>query len=199
MADLVFWDVDTQLDFIDPHGKLYVPGSEAIVPTLALLTAWAEAEDVLIVASTDAHQPDDPEFLQYPPHCISGTPGQRKIPQTLAKRRYVLPNRPTEIPPDLKRFDQIVIEKQVFDVFSNPNVDALLARVGEAEIVIYGVVTEICVAAAARGLLDRGYRVSVLLDATCALDLAKADAVLEDIKNRGGLLLKTSELLGTAA
>ena len=25
----------------------------------------------------------DPEFAQYPPHCLVGTPGQKKLPETL--------------------------------------------------------------------------------------------------------------------
>jgi nicotinamidase/pyrazinamidase len=199
MPDLIFWDVDTQFDFMNPRGKLCVPGAETIVSTLACLTAWAQAENVLIIASTDAHQPGDPEFREYPPHCLAGTPGQWKIPQTQLRNRYVVPNRPIKLPPRLNVYDQIVIEKQEFDVFSNPNIDSLLTKLGDAEIVLYGVVTEICVAAAARGLLDRGYRVSVLLNATYALDRAKADAALDEIEERGGLLLRTAELLGTAA
>ena len=31
---LVFFDVDTQVDFMRPTGRLYVPGAEQIVPNL---------------------------------------------------------------------------------------------------------------------------------------------------------------------
>lgn len=31
---LLFWDVDTQFDFMHPAGKLYVPGAETIIENL---------------------------------------------------------------------------------------------------------------------------------------------------------------------
>jgi len=152
----MFWDVDTQADFMLPQGKLYVPGAEAIIPTLAKLTSWAAQHHVLVVASADAHQPGDEEFSLYPPHCLAGTPGQKKIPETSLAPQFTIPNRHGAELPDAERYPQIVLEKQEFDVFSNPNTDSLLAQLGQPEIVLYGVVTEICVSAAARGLLDRG-------------------------------------------
>jgi nicotinamidase/pyrazinamidase len=33
----VFFDVDTQLDFLYPAGALHVPGAESIVPQVAAL------------------------------------------------------------------------------------------------------------------------------------------------------------------
>ncbi len=155
---LIFWDVDTQVDFMLPEGKLYVPGAETIIPTLAKLTHWAEQHDVLVVASADAHQPGDEEFSLYPPHCLAGTPGQKKIPETSLAPQFTIPNRPGAELPDPERYQQIVIEKQKFDVFTNPNTESLLAQLGKPEIVLYGVVTEICVSAAGQGLLDRGYQ-----------------------------------------
>jgi len=88
--NLIFWDVDTQVDFILPEGKLYVLGAETIIPTLARLTDWAARHKVLVVASTDAHQPDDEEFTQYRPHCLVGTPGQRKIPETTLLPQFTI-------------------------------------------------------------------------------------------------------------
>ncbi len=32
MSRLIFWDVDTLYDFMRADGKLYVPGSEEIIP-----------------------------------------------------------------------------------------------------------------------------------------------------------------------
>jgi nicotinamidase/pyrazinamidase len=163
--NLIFWDVDTQVDFMLPEGKLYVPGAETIIPTLAKLTNWAAQHEVLAIASADALQPGDEEFRQYPPHCLAGTPGQKKIPETSLTPQFTIPDRYGAGLPDIARYQQIVIEKQKFDVFTNPNTEAFLAQLGKPQIVLYGVVTEICVSAAARGLLDRGYRVTVVEDA----------------------------------
>ncbi len=194
----MFWDVDTQADFMLPEGKLYVPGAEAIIPTLARLTQWAAQHQVLVIASADAHQPGDKEFSLYPPHCLAGTPGQKKIPETSLTSQFTIPNRQAEMP-DAERYRQIVLEKQEFDVFSNPNTESLLAQLGKPEIVLYGVVTEICVAAAAKGLLDRGYRVTVVEDAIRHLDAGKGRAFLEEVRRRDGRIVTAGQLLSAAA
>ena len=79
-----FWDVDTQRDFIDEDGRLAVPGAAEIVPNLRKLTDFATGHGIPIVASADAHSPDDPEFEQFPPHCVAGTAGEEKIAATTA-------------------------------------------------------------------------------------------------------------------
>jgi nicotinamidase-related amidase len=90
-----------------------------------------------------------------------------------------------------------VAEKQTLDVFDNPNTEELLKRLGEdREIVLYGVVTEICVNFVARGLLDRGYRVSLVTDAVRHWDEAKGEATKLMVKRRGGRLVTTAEVIG---
>jgi len=196
---LIFWDVDTQADFMLPEGKLYVPGAEAIIPTLAGLTQWAVQHHVPVIASADAHQPDDEEFSLYPPHCLAGTPGQRKIPETTLSPQLTIPNRRVVELPRVKRYAQVVLEKQKFDVFTNPNADSLLVQLMRPEVVLYGVVTEICVAAATRGLLDRGCRVSVVEDAIHHLDAGKSRAFLEEVRFRGASTVTAGQLLAAAA
>lgn len=196
---LIFWDVDTQADFMLPEGKLYIPGAETIIPTLAKLTSWAASHRVLVVADVDAHRPDDEEFSQYPPHCLAGTDGQKKVPETTLSPQFTIPNRPGAELPDAARYQQIVIEKQTIDVFTNPNMEAFLAWLGRPEIVLYGVVTEICVAAATRGLLDRGYRVTLVEDAIRHLDEEKGLAFLEEVRRRGGRIMAADPLLSSSA
>src|SRR5450759_1232450 len=38
-SSLLFWDVDTQFDFLHPAGKLYVPGAETIISNLHVHTS----------------------------------------------------------------------------------------------------------------------------------------------------------------
>jgi len=198
-SELIFWDVDTQADFLRPGGKLYVPGAAKIVPNLKRLTEWTAGSDVLVIASACAHVEGDEEFQMFPPHCLVGTPGQQKIPETTLPDQWVVPNRRDAAIPDLARYSQVVIEKQKFDVFSNRNTEVLLRRLPEKpEIVLYGVVTEICVAAAARGLLERGYRVRVVRDAVQHLDEFQAHAFLREVQRRGGAVVTTDQLLAWA-
>jgi nicotinamidase/pyrazinamidase len=195
MSDYLFWDVDTQIDFLSPTGNLYVPEGEKIIPNLRRLTQYAADQKIPIVSSTDAHLPTDPEFAQYPPHCLVGTPGQKKVEGTLLPRHYVLPNRKVDCPKNVTEYAQIIVEKQSVDVFTNPNIDWLLRAVGKRKIILYGVVTEICVDRAARGLLERGYWVNVVIDAIKPLDSQLASATLEYVRGHHGQLLSTDELL----
>lgn len=195
-AATIFWDEDTQVDFMHPEGKLYVPGSESIIPNLARLTEWARDRGVLVVGSVDAHTLSDPEFSEYPPHCLAGTPGQRKIPETQLPAELIIPNRPVQLPANLEGYDQVILEKQTVDVFTNPNTAALLARLGrERPIVLYGVFTNICVACAVRGLLDRGHRITLVADAIYPIDPTKGQQLINEVLHRGGQLVTTGEIV----
>ncbi len=196
---MVFWDVDTQRDFMLPGGALYVPGAERIIPNLRRLTHYAREHGILVIADVDAHHRDDPEFQHWPPHCVAGTVGQTKIPETTLNVHYVVPNVPAEIPQDLSDYEQIIIEKQTLDVFTNPNIEQMLQRLGKPQIVLYGVVTEICVSFATLGLLERGYNVRLVTDAVRQLDESKGREFLEEVKRRGGELVTTEEIVCGAA
>lgn len=192
---LIFWDVDTQLDFLSPQGKLYVAGAETILPNLERLTRWAADHRVLIVASACAHHSDDTEFRDWPPHCLAGTEGQRKVPETVLPHHCVLPNRSVPLPEDLPTYQQIVIEKQALDVFTNPNAENLLALLRPQVVVLYGVVTEFCVSLAARHLLERGLAVRLVQDAVASIDEGKARSFLDEFRTRGGVLTTTEAVV----
>ena len=53
----------------------YVPGAETIIPNLKRLMTYAGENRIPVLSSADAHQPDDPSFVRWPPHCVVGTTG----------------------------------------------------------------------------------------------------------------------------
>src|SRR5262245_21238160 len=65
-SDLIFWDVDTQVDFKKADGRLYVPDSESIIPVVARLTDYAHAHRIRIIASSDDHVPGHRELSTTP-------------------------------------------------------------------------------------------------------------------------------------
>src|ERR1700722_3870877 len=106
----IFWDVDTQVDFLLPEGKLYVPGAEKLLPNLRRLTEAARDARVFLVSDACVHSPGDPEFQRFPPHCLRGTPGAAIVPETMAQKFYVIPNRPgVKVPADLSKVQQVIL------------------------------------------------------------------------------------------
>jgi nicotinamidase/pyrazinamidase len=195
--DYIFWEVDVQADFMLPGGKLYVPGAEKLMPNIRKLTDAVRRNQVFLVSSGDFHAQGDPEFAQFPPHCLKGDPGSNLLPEALADKVVHVENLPAAtLPKDLSSYQQIVLEKQTFDVFQTLHADELVQRLGtEAEFVIFGVVTEYCVACAVKGLLQRKRRVAVVRDAieTLAAD-AGAKAVAE-FERLGARMITTEQAL----
>jgi nicotinamidase/pyrazinamidase len=201
----VFWDVDAQADFMLPAGKLYVPGAEKILPNLDRLVEAARQGRVLLISSADAHNYDDAEFREWPPHCLKGSPGAALVAEACAAERLIIPNQKTfVVPENAGAFQQVTLEKNTLDVFDNPHTETLLRQLvpgstpafdSRLEFVVFGVVTEYCVLRAADGLLRRGRRVALVTDAIHSLDANKGQEILAGLKSRGARLVTTEEAL----
>ena len=116
--NFIFWEVDTQADFMLPGGKLYVPGAEKLLPNIRRLTDAARQGRVFLVSHGCYHTKDDPEFATFPPHCIKGTSGAAFVPEALTEQVVTVPNEPrAALPRDLSSYQQVLLEKQTLDIF----------------------------------------------------------------------------------
>jgi nicotinamidase/pyrazinamidase len=194
---LVFWSVDVQADFMLAGGKLCVPGAEKLIPNIQRLISAALASGTLVVSSGDAHAPNDPEFAKFPPHCVAGTPGSRILPEALGPRVCTIANDASQkLPADILSCPQILLEKQTLDVFDNPHAGELVERIGaETEYVVFGVVTEFCVRCAAKGLLARGRKVSIVIDAIKTLKPEDGRRTLDELQSLGAQLIAADAAL----
>jgi nicotinamidase/pyrazinamidase len=195
--DFIFWEVDVQRDFMLPGGKLYVPGAEKLVPNIRKLTDAARRDEVFLVSHGDFHSPNAPEFQQFPPHCIKGTPGADLLPEALADRVVRVENLPdAKLPEDLSSYQQIVLEKQTLDVFQSLHAEELVKRLGDKPgFVVFGVVTEYCVSLAVKGLLQRTRRVTVVRDAIATLSADAGEKSLAEFARLGARMVTTDEAL----
>jgi nicotinamidase/pyrazinamidase len=195
--NLIFWEVDTQADFLLPGGKLYVPGAEKLLPNIRRLTDAARHGRVFLVSHGCYHTKNDPEFKTFPPHCVKGTPGAAYVPEALTDRVVIVPNDPNAaLPGDLSRYQQILLEKQTLDIFESQHADELIKRLPkEAEFVVFGVVTEYCVRLAAKGLLERGRRVRVAKDAIETLKADDGERTVAELQGLGAKFITTNEAL----
>src|ERR1700722_904667 len=194
----ILWEVDTQADFMLPGGKLYVPGAEKLLPNIRRLTDAARADRVFLVSHGCFHAPDDPEFNTFAPHCVKGTAGAEFVPGALTSRVVRVPNDPAAaIPDDLFAYQQVLLEKQTLDIFESRHAEALLRRLGEPEFFVFGVVTEYCVSFAAKGLLQRGRRVSIVEDAIETLDAAAGVNAMAELRQLGAKFVRTDAALAS--
>jgi len=198
---VVFLDVDTQIDFMTPGGALYVPGAEQIVPKLARLAGYARERRLPWISSADAHPPDDPSFAQWPPHCVVGTTGQRRIPETTWPSAVVVPNRAGAFhpPSDWEGHFVLEIEKQDYSVAANPNFDALLAALGPSRFVVFGVATDYCVKESALALRRLQLPVDLVVDAIRAITEDGGRRAIEEMLAAGVRLVTTDEVCVPAA
>ena len=195
MPGRILWDVDTQVDFMEPSGKLYVPGARDVAPAMELLVDAARAARLIHVASADDHELTDPEISDapdfrntYPPHCMRGTRGAEKILETKQRDPLPLPLAPFPaglIPGMIEGRREILLLKKSVDVFTNPNTEPLLAALDPDEIVVFGVATDVCNDVAILGFLQRGRRVRFVEDAARGLDEARTTACTAVWRDRG--------------
>jgi len=191
---LVFLDVDTQADFMLPSGRLYVPHAEEIIPNLAQLMSWAREHRIPIISSADTHAPHDPEFAQWPPHCVAGTAGQRRIPETLFPDAVLVENRPGAFQSPAGWVGQVIVEKRVYDFTTNVNIEAILASLGQPRFVVFGVATEYCVLSAVLALRKRDLPVAVVRDAIKSISEEEGRKALEEMATAGARLTMTTEI-----
>ena len=184
MKEKIFFNVDTQKDFMNKDGALYVSNAESIKGNLSKLTQYAIKNNIQIVASVDKHfgtkefAEVEAELTKYggpfPNHCMHGTEGYNQITETSVD-------------------DQIVLSKQTYDVFTNPFTKTVLSEVKDA--VVYGVATDYCVKAAVLGMLALGIKVIVVSDAIMGVDETTTKKAIDRMKRSGAMFRTTEEII----
>jgi nicotinamidase/pyrazinamidase len=208
MSRPLLWDVDTQVDFVLADGKLAVPDAESAMPAMARLVRWAGEREIVHLATADDHELTDPEISDepdfeatYPPHCLRGTPGAAKIPETA--QRDPLPISLTPYPPGLvprlvEGRRELLVLKKTYSAFSNPNLEPLLAALDPSEVLVFGVATDVCNHAAIMGLLARGRRVAFVEDASRGLSEERVAAAVAQWRAGGVRFTTTDEVVGSS-
>ncbi|HLC48749.1 MAG TPA: isochorismatase family protein [Candidatus Norongarragalinales archaeon] len=185
---LIFFDSDTQNDFILAAGKMSVHGAENIRKNLQSLTAFGRKRRLKIISSVDRHfgtaKYRGMEMTElevwggpFPMHCMDGTPGQKKIKETASRRPCVIENRPYSAAALKKacKSSEIIIEKQKFSPFSNPNLPRILRMLKVKKAVLYGVTTDYSMRSAALEMRRLGIDVYLVTDASRSYNVKPND------------------------
>ena len=207
MSGVLLWDVDTQVDFVRSDGKLPVPEAEDAAPEMARLVRWAEEYGVTHLATADDHELTDPEISDepdfsttFPPHCLRGTPGAAKIPETEQRDPFPIsltPYPPGKLPELVRGRRELLVLKKTYSAFSNPNLEPLLEVLRPDEVLLFGVATDVCNHAAVMGLLARGYSVAFVEDASRGLEPDFVAHSLEQWREGGVRFTSTDEVVGS--
>lgn len=219
---IVFWDVDTQTDFMTPPergGKLYVKdlsdiadaGAVQIIPALERLSGFAREHGILRVGTGDWHTPDHPEIdaespdfvSTYPAHCMAGEPGAERIAATRLHDPVIVPLDATEdaarraVRTARSEGRDIFLQKKEFSCFTgNRATDFLLDELAAEKLVVYGVALDVCVKHAVEGMLDRGHKVLLVEDAVWGLGLQTPGDLFPEWERRGLRRVKVADVAG---
>ncbi len=204
-ASVLFWNVDTQNDFMKASGKLYVQDAEEIELTLERLTRFAKKYNIKVLNTCDFHNEktielsSTPDFIAtFPPHCMENTEGQDFVMATKPDIAVIFDwdkeYSSEEIREMVNSQRNIVIRKDFFDVFyNNPNAENVVNALAPKKIFVYGVATNVCVNFAVKGLAKRGYNVFVIEDAI--KELPNIPMPFENWKTYGVALIKAQEIV----
>ena len=170
--------------------RLYIRGSAEIMPNLERLTQFARNHQIPVLATACAHSPDDPELGIFPPHCMAGSEGQKRVAETEFRDSVIL-DLNERLSGDIPR--HLTLLKRELDVFSRLDAGELIASYDRTRptFVVYGVATDYCVRKAVEGLQSRACRVAVVADAVRAIDQTVEALVLTEFARNGGLLSVT--------
>ncbi len=144
--------VDMVRGFCEEGHNLYVgPTIREIIPRILNRLREEKARGSHVIFLCDTHDPDDPEFELFPPHCTRGT-GE------------------PEVIPELREFADEVIPKRRYSGFFETGLEQRLRELAPDKIVVVGDCTNICVLYTVADARNRDYAVEVPADCVTTFD-----------------------------
>jgi len=165
--------VDMLNEFCKPGGAMVLPGYEALVAPQRKVIDAARQAGCPILFVVDTHRRNvrqEREFLKRTPHCIEGTWG-------------------TQVIEDLDpRPDDLYILKRRYSAFFNTDLDLTLRDLQLDTLIVFGVVTNICVRSTVHDAFFLGYQVVVPEDCVAATGPREQESSLYDIATHFGIV-----------
>ncbi|MFO1171654.1 MAG: isochorismatase family cysteine hydrolase [Hyphomicrobiaceae bacterium] len=174
--------VDMVNDFCKPGGAMVLPGCEVLVPKQRAVLDAARETGAVIVWIHDSHRKgmrQDREFLKRSPHCIEGTWGVEIIEELGARE------------------DDIHVIKHRFSGFFQTDLDLVLKDMRIDQLVVFGVVTNICVRSTVHDAFFNGYEVVVPRDCCAATGSREQESSLYDIATHFGIVSDAASVVAS--
>jgi ureidoacrylate peracid hydrolase len=176
--------IDMVNDFCKPGGAMVLPGYESLVAPQRAVIAAARGNGVPVIWVHDSHRRNmrrDREWVKRTPHCVEGTWG-------------------TEIIDDLgARDDEIHVIKHRYSGFFQTDLDLVLKDMLVDQLVIFGVVTNICVRSTVHDAFFIGYEIVVPRDCCAATGPREQESTLYDIATHFGIVSNAAAVAAALA
>lgn len=174
--------VDMINEFCKPGGAMVLPGYEKLVPYQLAVIEAAREVGAPVFWVHDVHRANmrrDREWVKRTPHCVEGSWG-------------------TEIIEDLgARADEIHIIKRRYSAFFQTDLDMTLKDMQINQIVVFGVVTNICVRSTVHDAFFNGYEVVVPQDCCAATGAREQESSLYDIATHFGVVSNAADVVAS--
>jgi len=187
-------DINTQKDFLLAAGCACVRNHKEVLANINSVMAWVRREKVPVISIAEVYPNNNGESAIG--YCLDGTDGQKKLPCTLLRDRVSFPaDNKNALPSDiLLAYRQVILHKRCIDPFEEPRIERLLSEVKAKEFLLIGTGTEDAVRATAMGLLQRGKKVRIIVDALGSHNLREAKLALRKVQAKGAELVKTRDV-----
>ncbi len=184
--------VDVQNDFC-PGGALAVTDGDRVVAPLNRAAAIFAAAHLPVLASRDWHPARSAHFQPFggpwPAHCVQDTPGAELHPRLHLPDTGILLS---------KGMDETRDGYSAFDGMTEAG-SPLAEVLGEHTVnhlYVGGLATDYCVRATVLDALERGFAVTLLVDAVAGVDVQPGDSkrALAEMASAGARMLKVAEI-----
>jgi len=191
-------DINTQKDFFLAGGKACIRNHRRILGRIRRIMAWARRRNIRIISTCEVYANNNNH--KGASYCIDGTDGQKKIRYTLLSNRVTFAaDGNTDLPTELlQQYRQIILHQRCVDPFEEPRIERLLSEVKADDFILIGASTEGSVKATALGLLQRGKRVRIVVDALGLHNKKDAKMALRKMEAKGAKLVETKRLCGVS-
>jgi|GEM_PF-279068 len=203
---------DCQNDFFPPDGALAIQDASSIRSNLERILKFAFSNGFRVLLFEDMHIDGDPEFKDFPPHCVKGTGGSELIEEIAINLKETPMCMSYEFRGDEETFSNLplkagvlpssdhenvprVFEKHVIDIFLEQSFASYIDARHPDAVLLCGVATDYCIKAAALGLREKGIKVYLFLDAIAGVFGESTIAALEMMRKAGVQFITTGHMM----
>lgn len=168
--------IDIQTNYSGPANKNGFPDATGMITRTNLLIERASQAGWVVLAIGQEY-PDNPLFR-------------------LVSDRVTVPGCPgSEMDPRLQLASATYFPKNVGDAFSNPSLEAFLAKNRVNRLALVGLDAEACVMLTAQGARNRGFEVRIVGDAVLTRSKRPLGKILKEYESFGASVVSSDDLL----